>query len=45
MEEITLDGCEVECVCSTKITVAFSTCGYTNCPNCGMLLKVGACDA
>lgn len=38
-------GETIECVCSKKIEVLYGSCGYVNCPICGMLLKVGACDA
>lgn len=40
-----MDFEEVICVCSRKIMVAGGSCGYVNCAVCGMLLKIGACDA
>lgn len=35
---------EIKCVCGKEFTVVFASCGYVNCPNCGMMLKVGACE-
>lgn len=35
---------QVKCVCGNEFMVIFASCGHVNCPNCGMLLKVGACD-
>lgn len=35
----------IQCICGKEMTVLFTSCGYVNCPACGTLLKVGACDA
>lgn len=36
---------EVICVCGRELEVESGSCSHCNCPNCGMLLKVGSCDA
>lgn len=35
----------IVCVCDKLIEVIYGSCGMVNCPSCGMLLKIGACDA
>lgn len=35
---------KVKCSCGVELVVMFASCGYINCPGCGILMKVGACE-
>lgn len=35
----------VVCMCGKELNVLFGACAHINCPRCGMLLKIGSCDA
>ena len=39
-----LDGMEESgCHCGARFTVMFTGCGQVTCPECGSMVKVGAC--